>query len=91
MVVTKKLLSSFERTRDVHVDRLDYLLNLWIHPEFAEKCALMFEEIWATTKEIIWQEENILAINDEIYKLDLKRQRLQRKAVVDYSRDKKAS
>lgn len=85
MAVTENLMSSFERNRDIQKNKLDYLLSIWIHPEFAEKCALMFEKIWASTKEILDAETEIKATNDEIYKLDLKRQRLQRKAAVSAS------
>lgn len=91
MVVTKNLMSSFERNRDVHIDRLDYLLSIWIHPEFAEKCALMFEEIWATTNEILEHTKDLEAANDEIYKLDIKRLRLHRKNTVLFSSEKKVA
>lgn len=85
MVVTENLMYSFEKNREVHRDKLDYLLSIWVHPEFAKKCAQMFNEIWATTEEILSQEEKILEANDEIFRLDMKRNRLQRKSVVDFS------
>lgn len=77
-MVSNNLQASFEKTRNSSFEKLEYLKNLWLDPVFAEKCALMFEEIWATTNEILNQEPNILAANDEIYNLEAKRIRLHR-------------
>lgn len=88
-MVTNNLQACFDKNRDPHLERLDFLKSLWINPSFAEKCALMFEQIWATIEEIRLQEENIVSINsnleESIYNTELKRQRLHRKSALDYS------
>lgn len=85
MVVTEKLQLHFDNNREVERNKLDYLLSLGIDPKFARKCVEMFEEIWATTNEILNQEENILAANEQISKIEIKRNRLQRVEVLKIS------
>lgn len=90
MKITKNLQSSFDNSRDAHLDKLDFLKSLWLDKEFAEKCALMFEQIWATTKEILDQKQYILKVNDELsfwlQKLDEKRKRLHRASLTKSSK-----
>lgn len=90
MTVTEKLQSSFDERREPHLERLDFLRSLWLNPEFAEQCSLMFEQIWATTQEIIWQKYNLIAANDDIYEslhnLDLKRHRQYRTLILKTSK-----
>lgn len=87
--VTENLQNSFDRTRNLHLDKLEFLRSLWLSKDFAEKCALMFTEIWATTEEILNQEENILRINssleENIFNLETKRKRMQRTNMTKYA------
>ncbi len=40
---------------------LERLLNLWIDPQFAEQCSKMFKRVWASAKEILKVERDIIA------------------------------
>lgn len=91
MRVTENLQNSFDKNRKINESQLDVLLELGVHPEFAEKCIKMFREIWATTNEILSQKDEISAVNDELYKLDLKRERLHRSSIVNLSSEKLAA
>lgn len=90
MLVTEKLQSTFDKNKNPHLDKLKLLESLWIkNSEFAEKCALMFTQIWATVEEITSQKENILSIDKdlekELYTIDVKRQRLHRAKLREYA------
>ncbi|ATU05847.1 hypothetical protein BKN14_05455 [Candidatus Gracilibacteria bacterium HOT-871] len=95
MTVTDNLQLSFDKNREPHLEKLELLRALGIDPEFAEKCALMFEQIGATTDEIISQEKNLKAANDDIYEklhdLELQRTRKHRKALLKASNIKKTA
>ena len=95
MTVTDNLQAFFDKKRNPHLERLEFLMSMGLDPEFAERCALMFEQIWATTDEIISQEKNIKAANDDIYEklhdLELQRTRKHRKALLKASNIKKTA
>lgn len=78
MVVTKNLESAFDRSREVDETKLDLLKSLWLDPKFAERCALMFVQVKATTKEIIKQTEKLLTANKKILELEYERNRRHR-------------
>ena len=86
----KNILFPKQKTKMTVTDNLQSSFD-----KFAEKCALMFEQIWATTDEIISQEKNIKATNDDIYEklhdLELQRTRKHRKALLKASNIKKTA
>lgn len=87
--ITDTLQFSFDKGKNPHLDKLEFLKSLWINKDFAEKCALMFTQIWATTEEILNQEKNILKVNssleENLLNLDIKRQRMQRTNMTKYA------
>ena len=74
MTVTDNLQAFFDKKRNPHLERLEFLMSMGLDPEFAERCALMFEQINATTQEIMNQK-----------KLELKRNRLHRMEVLKHT------
>ena len=50
MTVTDNLQAFFDKKRNPHLERLEFLMSMGLDPEFAERCALMFEQINATTQ-----------------------------------------
>jgi len=46
----------------------EYLLSLWIHEDFIEPLNNMFDEIKASTAEIMWIKPEIIAANNRINK-----------------------
>lgn len=86
MRVTEKLQSTFDKNRENDKSNLEKLLALGIDSKFAKQLMNMFEEIWATTKEILDQTDNILSQQAEILQLEKERHRLQRTTLVNITK-----
>ena len=85
MTVTDNLQAFFDKKRNPHLERLEFLMSMGLDPEFAERCALMFEQIWATTQEIMNQKKVLFSVDDKLHKLELKRNRLHRMEVLKHT------
>ncbi len=71
MIVTQKLQESFDDNRKEYPsDRLDYLISLWIDPQFAEQCEFMFNDIRANIREVVAVMPKIKEENQKIVALD---------------------
>ena len=85
MTVSDNLQAFFDKKRNPHLERLEFLMSMGLDPEFAERCALMFEQINATTQEIMNQKKVLFSVDDKLHKLELKRNRLHRMEVLKHT------
>lgn len=71
MIVTQKLQESFDNNRKEYPsDRLDYLISLWIDPQFAKQCEFMFNDIRASITEVVTVMPKIKEENQKIINLE---------------------
>ncbi len=65
---SKTLEEKFDQTRSVEhtQERLEQLLDMWIHPDFAHRLCTMCDEIKASAEEVMAVSWNIIAANEEI-------------------------
>jgi hypothetical protein len=70
MIVTPRLQEHFDSNREVSRDTLNYLLSLWINPQFAEQCEAMFNDIRANIREVVAVMPKIKKENIKIVELE---------------------
>lgn len=65
---SKTLEEKFDQTRSIEhtQERLEQLLEMWIHPDFAHRLSTMCAEIKASAEEVMAVSGNIIAANEEI-------------------------